>query len=174
MLETYPINLDNIVAFIDANRNKKGQEFYGHKIICPDDLDQIKFDCIVITIKNQEIIEQIKNQYSYNFITVEQFVQRDMSKLSCFFGMHKEGDIEERYLKVLHENMRRRGIYPAAIPDSINFFNRYEEYESIKDLYTARNTVNQLKDYSRLQSMMLNINRIIAGEVEGVFAELGV
>lgn len=174
MLEKYPINLNNVVVFVDADQNKKGQEFYGHKIICPDELDQIDFDYIVITIKNSVIIDQIKNQYHYNFITVEQFVQQNMIGLSCFWGMHTEFDMEERYLKSIHENMRRQGIYPSAIPDSINFFNRYKEYENIKYLYTAKNTVNQLKDYSRLHSIMLNLNKIIEGGVEGEFAELGV
>lgn len=174
MLEKYPVNLEDVVAFVDADRNKTGEDFYGHKIICPDDLGQIEFDCIVISIKNQENVKQIRNQYPYQFITIEQFVHQKMIQLSCFFGLHAEGDIEERYLEVLHENMKSRGLYPVAIPDSINFFNRYKEYVNMKGLYTARNAVNKLKDYSRLHSMMLNLHRILEGGVEGVFAELGV
>ncbi len=174
MLKKYPINLNDVVVFVDNDRNKTGKDFYGHKIICPDDLDQFEFKCIVITIKNQETVEQIKNHYSYHFISVEQFIRQNMIKLSCFFGLHTEDDIEKSSLNIFHENMRDYGTYPAAIPDSINFFNRYKEYESIKDLYTARNTVNQLKDFSRLHSMMLNLNRIVESRVEGEFAELGV
>lgn len=173
ILGKWPINLNDVVAFVDVNPNKRGQEFYGHRIICPDELSKIKFDCIVITIQNQEIIEQIKSRYSYQFITVEQFVQQNMIKLSCFWELHIESNAEKIYLETFHKNLRCHGMYPAAIPDSINLFNKYEEYESIAQLFTARNTVNQLKDYSRLQCMMLNLNKILEG-VRGAFAELGV
>lgn len=174
MLEGYPINLNDIVAFVDADPNKAGKSFFDHEIILPDDLDLFEFDYIVITIKSQTIIDQIKRRYSYSYLTVEQFVQRNIAQLSCFLGTGKGEDNEKRYLEKLHCTMARHGLYPAAIPDSVNFFDRYKEYESIRDLYMARNSVNQLKDYSRLHSMMLNLNRIIQEGVEGAFAELGV
>lgn len=174
LLKEYPINLGNIIAIVDCDKCRQGREILGIKVISPEELHNLTFDYIVITIKNDTIADEIRSSYSYDFMSIDKFVEQNARTISWFSIEHNNKDDESAFLTYLHKYLGNKGVYPVAIPDSIYHFNQYVEYEKLKELYTARNTVNQLKDYTRLQSMMLNLNRIMENGVRGEYAELGV
>lgn len=57
-------DLYDVVGFIDNNREKRGQTFYGKKIFLPDVLRKVIPDRIVIlTFRHEEIKEQIQREF---------------------------------------------------------------------------------------------------------------
>ena len=174
VFEKYPICMNNIVGLVDANRDLQGKSIYNSKVISPEEIDISTFDYIFITVKNDDVVNSIKAEYSqYRYIDRDEFLDWNMKQISCFAEMASEGN-DEKIMRYYHRVLRPYGCYPVAIPDSIYFFNKYTEYENLLNKYIGKNVVNQLKDISRLHSLMLNINRLVINSVEGAFAELGV
>ncbi len=174
VFEKYPISMNNIVGFVDINRDLWGKSIYNCIVISPEEIDNSAFDYIFITVKNDDVVNSIKSEYSqYKFIDREEFVDWNMRQISCFAEMALE-DNDEKIMRYYHRVLRSYGCYPVAIPDSIYFFDKYAEYQNLLIKYTGKNTVNQLKDISRLHSFMMNINRLMQNSIEGAFAELGV
>jgi Macrocin-O-methyltransferase (TylF) len=65
-------------------------------------------------------------------------------------------------------------IFIAYQPDSHNSFNAHPEFNNLLKKFTKLNRTNNAGDVVRVWSFILNIKQIIAENVEGDFAELGV
>ena len=65
-------------------------------------------------------------------------------------------------------------IFIAYSPDSHNAFNAHPEFIGLFKKFTRNNQLNNAGDTPRLWSFVLNIKQIIAENIEGDFAELGV
>ncbi|MCR4694730.1 MAG: TylF/MycF family methyltransferase [Pseudobutyrivibrio sp.] len=63
--------------------------------------------------------------------------------------------------------------YLSAYPDSF-LKGKHQAYERNCAYFIGRNKENNIKDYSRLLSFTLNIEKILADGIDGAFAELGV
>jgi len=63
--------------------------------------------------------------------------------------------------------------YLSTFPDSIRS-GRYPLFERNLSYFIGRNSDNNIKDYTRLLALTMNIEKILSDEVPGAFAELGV
>ena len=59
-------------------------------------------------------------------------------------------------------------------PDSFSYFKCHSEFDSLFKTFISRNEINNGGDTARLWCFMLNIKQILAENIEGDFAELGV
>ncbi len=71
-------------------------------------------------------------------------------------------------------NDRNQNYFVAAIPDSTNWFDMYPEFKDLYSLFIGKNTDNNVRDFSRFYSFVLNINQVLRTTTKGAFAELGV
>jgi hypothetical protein len=65
-------------------------------------------------------------------------------------------------------------IFFSYHPDSQAYFKTHPEFKHLFKSFTARNRINNVGDMTRLWSYILNIKQILAENIEGDFAELGV
>jgi hypothetical protein len=65
-------------------------------------------------------------------------------------------------------------IFLGYHPDSYNFFDEHTEFEYLFKRFSMFNKMNNGGDIARLWSFILNIKQVLAENIEGDFAELGV
>lgn len=78
-----------------------------------------------------------------------------------------------RYINIDNKN-KNANYFMAAVPDSLNYFHKYPEYNEVYPLFVEKNTENNLKDFTRLYMFILNLNHIFEKNIPGSLAELGV
>ena len=178
----FPFYMGNIEAFADRDPEKIGKTFFGRPIIHPNEILQMDVQDIIITIENPQVVEEIKAEMTrFNCITIEEYEKQLIEEFSVNPTTHYIGnkDITEKQLRKLNDRKLRGtyGIQFISAPDSMTWFDTYPEYEIAREKYIARNSVNNMKDYTRLWAFILNINHIMNDShdvVQGDFAELGV
>lgn len=189
VLNLFPINLNDIEVFVDQDSRKWGQVIFEKKIIAPKELEMYTVDCVVIATQSKETADRIAFELKdYNTMYIDEYCKKEIEKMSCCSRtMQSLKDInifnEKSFLDALADffiywlndtEMVDRGVHTDAVPDSIHFFNKYPEFDKAKEIFSRKNRLNNLKDYSRLISFILNINRLLEKNVPGAFAELGV
>lgn len=112
-----------------------------------------------------------------------------MGELKAFLvklkGFLKKRTPEQRILNRLHEQeiagMRFKlgkfisgPFFTAYHPDSYYAFRAHPEFDELVEKFTAHNRVNNGGDVARLWALILNCKQVLAENIPGDFAELGV
>ena len=57
-----PFIKNDIIAFVDNNKDLWNTVYYDKPVISPDKLEDLEYDYIIIAIKNQQIVSDIRKQ----------------------------------------------------------------------------------------------------------------
>lgn len=71
-------------------------------------------------------------------------------------------------------NRAQRFAYLSYMPDSVREYGKLPDLKSSIEIWHSRNARRNAGDLTRMLALVLNANKVLADEVEGDFAELGV
>lgn len=160
------INIDDVEAFIDNDKNKK--EFMGKKVVSPEYLKDNNYTCVIVaTIYGREIYYQCKN------------MGIDINKFIFMFNNYILDDINKDYLlvekvlgKKVADNLKQQGEVSVKtkhiIPNSHTFLNT----DKFTDKFMSHKDYKD--DYVRIKTFEMVANEINLAEIPGETAEVGV
>ncbi|SEK21897.1 Macrocin-O-methyltransferase (TylF) [Pseudobutyrivibrio ruminis] len=143
---------------------------------CINQNDLLKNDLQDIKVSHKSLFEDINNLeklYSKSNIEITKRLIEIRERLIHIENKENEilGYTRENEFKAINQSSSKE--YLSIFPDS--FINgKHTLFSRNKAYYIKKNTDNNLKDYSRLLTFTLNIEKVISDNIEGSLAELGV
>lgn len=160
------INIDDVEAFIDNDKNKK--EFMGKKVVSPEYLKDNYYTCVIVaTIYGREIYYQCKNMgidinkfiFMFNSFILDD-INRDYLLVEKVLGKKVADDLKQQG----DVNIKTKHVIPKShtFSNTDKFTNRFISHKDYKD------------DYVRIKTFEMIANEINLAKIPGQTAEVGV
>ena len=197
MNDIYPNEMlqEDIIGYVDNDKNKWGESFFGKKIFSPEEIKSMEFSDIYISInKKEEVVEQIREMFintSVNILDNDYFKRKKMitrysdvrdSEIQEIINYLRNNNLEvfnypwvEEYKYLTIKIEREDGLFYVIHNGKKLFFSdKYDTEEKVREYYISLLIEQDKRSPHRyiLDNFAVNEGDIVidAGAAEGIFS----